>query len=177
MKHCRHLVFVLGDQLDEQSPALADFDPATDIVLMAEVTDESTHVWSSKPRTAFFFAAMRHFAAALEQRDINVDYRRIGTHACASLVAVLADAVTKYNPQKIVMTEPGDWRVEQALTAFGKTISAGLVFREDTHFLCSRHEFSDWAKGYKQPRLEFFYRMMRKRHSVMMDGEEPLQGR
>ena len=40
MKYCRHLVFVLGDQLDEKSPALADFDSATDIVLMAEVGDE-----------------------------------------------------------------------------------------------------------------------------------------
>jgi len=165
MKYFRHLVFVLGDQLDEKSPALEDFDSATDIALMAEVRDESTQVWSSKPRTAFFFAAMRHFAAALEQRGIDVDYRRIGTHAFDSLVAVLADAVGKYRPQKIVIAEPGDWRVEQALIAFGKTVNAELVFREDTHFLCSRREFSDWAKGYKQLRLEYFYRMMRKRRA------------
>src|SRR5512135_481909 len=92
VKYCRHLVFILGDQLDESSPALADFDTATDIALMAEVRGESTQVWSSKPRTAFFFAAMRHFAAALEHRNISVDYRRIGTHALDSLVAVLADA-------------------------------------------------------------------------------------
>ena len=67
VKRCRHLVFVLGDQLDEHSTALADLDPATDIVLMAEVPEESSHVRSSKARTAFFFAAMRHFAGALEE--------------------------------------------------------------------------------------------------------------
>ena len=177
MKYCRHLVFVLGDQLDENSPALADFDSATDIALMAEVRDESTQVWSSKPRTAFFFAAMRHFAAMLEHRDVRVDYRRIGTHAFDSLVAVLADAQRKYRPEKIVIAEPGDWRVEQALIAFGKTTNAELVVREDTHFLCSRHEFSDWSKGYKQLRLEFFYRMMRKRHAILMDGSGPVRGR
>ena len=177
MKHCRHLVFILGDQLDEQSPALADFDVATDIALMAEVRDESTQVWSSKPRTAFFFAAMRHFAAALQRRDIRVDYHRIGTHAFDSLVAVLADAVRKYRPEKIVIAEPGDWRVEQALIAFAKTARTELVLRDDTHFMCSRHEFFDWAKGYKQLRLEFFYRMMRKRHGIMMDGSGPAGGR
>ena len=177
MKYCRHLVFVLGDQLDEKSPALADFDSATDIALMAEVRDESTHVWSSKPRTAFFFAAMRHFAATLQHRGISVDYRRIGTHAFGSLVAVLADAQRKYRPEKIVIAEPGDWRVEQSLIAFGQATNAALVLREDTHFLCSRHEFSDWAKGYKQLRLEYFYRMMRKRHDIMMDDDGPVHGR
>ena len=54
MKACRHLVFVLGDQLDDQSSVFTDFDATQDIVLMAEVREESTHVWSTKPRTAYF---------------------------------------------------------------------------------------------------------------------------
>ena len=48
----RHLVVVLGDQLDAKSSALDGFEPATDRLWMAEVADESEHVWSSKPRTA-----------------------------------------------------------------------------------------------------------------------------
>jgi deoxyribodipyrimidine photolyase-related protein len=175
--HCRHVVFVLGDQLDEHSPALAGVNPETDVVLMAEVPEESNHVWSSKARTAFFFAAMRHFAAALEKRQFKVDYRRFGTHPFESLVAVLSDAVRKYRPQAIVVVEPGDWRVEQALIAFALAADVELQIREDTHFLCSRREFADWATGYKQLRLEFFYRMMRRRHGIMMEGNAPLQGR
>ena len=54
MKTCRHLVFILGDQLDVDSSAFADFDVTQDCVFMAEVRDESTHVWSTKPRTTFF---------------------------------------------------------------------------------------------------------------------------
>ena len=177
MTTCRHLVFILGDQLDDQSSALADFDVAQDVVLMAEVRDEATHVWSTKPRTAFFFAAMRHFAAGLRDRGINVDYRRIGAHKFTGLIDVLSDAVHQYQPQKIVMVEPGDWRVEQALRNFASQSSANLVMREDIHFMCSRHEFAEWAHGYKQFRLEYFYRMMRKRYNVMMEGNQPLQGR
>lgn len=173
----RNLIFVLGDQLDLDSPALADCDAARDLVLMAEVREESKHVWSTKPRTAFFLAAMRHFRDALLADKRRVSYRAIGTHSFHSLVEVLIDAVNTHRPQKVVMVEPGDWRIEQALMAAAKEHGFTLAMREDTHFMCSRHEFSAWARGYKQLRMEFFYRMMRKRHGVMMDGDQPIQGR
>ena len=78
MKPCRHLVLVLGDQLDEHSLALSDFDATQDRVFMAEVREESTHVWSTRLRTAFFFSAMRHFAETLRLKGIDVDYQTIG---------------------------------------------------------------------------------------------------
>jgi deoxyribodipyrimidine photolyase-related protein len=177
MKSCRHLVFVLGDQLDDRSSAFADFDVSLDRVLMAEVREESTHVWSAKPRTAFFFAAMQHFADSLIKKKFVVDYQRIGLHEFASLVDALADAIKRHQPQKIVLVEPGDWRVEQTLRQFAADANVNLVIREDTHFMCSRNEFAEWARGYKQFRLEYFYRMMRKKYNVLMEGDQPLQGR
>lgn len=48
----RHLVLVLGDQLDLEASAFDGLDPAHDAESMAEVAKESTHVWSSKPRMA-----------------------------------------------------------------------------------------------------------------------------
>ncbi|MEQ1517150.1 MAG: cryptochrome/photolyase family protein [Usitatibacteraceae bacterium] len=177
MTSCRHLVFVLGDQLDESSAALADFDTVQDRVLMAKVREESTHVWSTKSRTAFFFSAMRHFAEALRAKKFVVDYQCIGTHEFSTLADALADAIERHRPQKVLLVEPGDWRVEQALTTFALKTSANLVIREDKHFMCSRKDFAEWARGYKQMRLEYFYRMMRKRYNVMMEGDQPLQGR
>ena len=111
MKNCRHLVFVLGDQLDMHSSAFADFDATQDRVFMAEVRNESTHVWSIKPRTTFFFAAMRHFAEELRLKPVGVDYQKIGTHDSANLADALKAAVKRHHPQKIIMVEPGDWRV------------------------------------------------------------------
>ncbi|MBC7624213.1 MAG: cryptochrome/photolyase family protein, partial [Aeromicrobium sp.] len=179
MRKNRNLIFVLGDQLNLDSAALADIALDQDVVLMAEVPEESTHVWSAKPRTTFFFSAMRHFAESLRAKKLTVDYRAIGEHKLLSLVDVLTDAVKQHKPEKVVMVEPGDWRIEQQLRAFAKANKVNLVMREDRHFMCSRVEFSAWAKGYKQMRLEYFYRMMRRRYSVMMDGDgdQPLQGR
>ena len=59
----RHLILLLGDQLDERASALVDADPAQDVVLMIEAQEESTHVRSHQVRTALFLSAMRHFAA------------------------------------------------------------------------------------------------------------------
>jgi deoxyribodipyrimidine photolyase-related protein len=39
----RHLIIVLGDQLDEFATIFDTFDPLQDIVFMAKVLEESTH--------------------------------------------------------------------------------------------------------------------------------------
>ena len=79
----RNLVLVLGDQLDLQSPAFVGFDAAQDLVWMAELPEESEHVWSHKARTALFLSAMRHFGRALEVRALPLRYLRIGDHPYA----------------------------------------------------------------------------------------------
>jgi deoxyribodipyrimidine photolyase-related protein len=143
---------------------------------MAEVRDESTLVWSSKVRTAYFFSAMRHFAETLRARGFMLEYARIGANGFSSLADALAAAVERLQPEKVLMLEPGDWRVERAISDLATTAKFALALREDRHFLISRREFADWASGYRQLRMEYFYRMMRKRNMVMMDGDEPLGG-
>jgi deoxyribodipyrimidine photolyase-related protein len=173
----RHLVLILGDQLDQQSAALTDFDTKHDVVLMAEVADESTHVWSSQARIAFFLSAMRHFARALAADGIRVEYAHVGKHAFHSMADALSDAIQRLQPTKVVLIEPGEWRLEQALRDCCQSHNTDLAVREDTHFLISRQEFATWARAYKQLRMEYFYRMMRKRHDVLMENGEPLGGR
>lgn len=164
----RHLVVVLGDQLDPQSSAFDGFDPAQDIAWMCEASEESTHVWSSKQRIALFLSAMRHFAQAFGG---PLDY--VPLHG-GTLADALAAAIAKHRPQRVVMTEPGDWRVLQSLRRAAGAVP--LDIRPDRHFLCSIPEFERHAKGRKQLRMEFFYREMRKRTGVLMDGDQPAGG-
>ena len=74
MAELRALIVVLGDQLDLDAAAFDDFDTGLDAVWMAEVTEESTHVWSSKPRTVMFLAAMRHFALGVQPKQVHAWY-------------------------------------------------------------------------------------------------------
>jgi deoxyribodipyrimidine photolyase-related protein len=169
----RHLVLVLGDQLDRGSSAFDGFDAARDAVWMAEVDGESTHVRSSKPRTALFLSAMRHFAQSLHDEGVALNYRRLDDAANRhTLAGELEAAVTALRPERLVMTEPGEWRVRQALVEGAQRLGVPLEIRPDRHFLCSVDAFAAHAKARKSLRLEYFYREMRQRHRVLMDGED-----
>jgi deoxyribodipyrimidine photolyase-related protein len=170
----RHLVIVLGDQLDLEAAAFDGFDPAHDAVWMAEAAEESTHVWSSQPRIAIFLSAMRHFAQALRDAGRPLHYQSLGDGP-ATLAAALQAAITQLKPEALVMTAPGDARVLACLRAVAKQAGLALDIREDRHFFSAVHEFAAHAKGRKQLRMEYFYREMRRKHAVLMNGAEPDQ--
>jgi deoxyribodipyrimidine photolyase-related protein len=173
----RHLVVVLGDQLDHKACALDDFDPARDAVWMAEVREEATHVWSHKARIALFLAAMRHFAADLRERGWTVHYRALGAHPAPTLATALADDLARLRPQRVVLTEAGDWRVREAIRAAVATAGVELDERPDRHFLVSLSEFGAWARGRREFRLEHFYRHFRRSLGVLMEDDAPVGGR
>jgi len=178
MADLRHLVIVLGDQLDLDAAAFDGFDGAHDAVWMAEVTEESTHVWSSKSRTVMFLAAMRHFAQALRAAGRPLHCVRLDepdNHG--GLQAQLHADIERLRPTGLVMTAPGDWRVLQAINGAAQAHGLPLDIREDRHFYCTVREFAAHAKGRKSLRMEYFYRELRKRHGVLVDGDGPEGGR
>ena len=173
----RHLVLVLGDQLDAQSSALQDFDPAQDVVWMAEVAEESTHVWSAKQRIAVFLSAMRHFAADLRARGVALVYTRLDdADNAGTLASELDKTITRLQPSALVLTAPGDWRVLQGLRAVAAHHGLPLELRDDTHFFSTVRDFAAHAKGRKQLRLEFWYRELRQKHGILMEGKAPVGG-
>ena len=137
------LIIGLGDQLDRHSSAFDDFDTAEDVVVMAEVAEESTRVWSFKQRIAVFLSAMRLFAESLSIAGVRVDYTCLeGGKAASSLASELALAVQRLKPQRLVMCAPGDWRVYQSIRSVAEQNALPLDVREDRHFFCSVQEFS-----------------------------------
>ncbi len=170
----RNLVIVLGDQLDAQSSALQDFDPLQDVVWMAEVVEESTHVWSAKQRIAVFLSAMRHFAQGLRGRFFPLVYTQLDDADNQGTLALeLRKAITGLKPSGLVMTAPGDWRVLQNLRAVATQNGLPLDLRDDTHFFSTVREFAAHAKGRKQLRLEYWYRELRHKYGILMEGKEP----
>ena len=166
----RNLVVILGDQLDRASVAFDGFDPKRDRVWMAEVHEESTHVWSHQARIVLFLSAMRHFRDELrEERRWKVEYTALTT---GTLAEALTKDVARLNPAQITMVQPGDYRVQQSfLAAF-----PSLQILPDRHFLSTPQDFAQHAEGRKQLRMEYFYREMRRRYKVLMDGDKPTGG-
>ena len=176
-KSVRSLVLVLGDQLDAESSALDGFDPHRDVIWMAEVAEESEHVWTSKPRIAVFLAAMRHFRDAQKKLQRRVSYTEIDAPGNTQTLAdELARAVAELSPERLIMTEAGEWRVQEAIAAVAKREKVPLAVRNDRHFFQTRADFAAHAEGRKMLRLEFFYREVRRKHGVLLDKKGEPEG-
>ena len=174
---CRNLILILGDQLNLDNAALIDFDQTQDQVLMVEAAAEAGYVWSHKARIVLFLSAMQHFAETLKMSNVQPIYLKLGEHQFETLKSAWAHYIELLNPEKIIICEPGEYRLEQDLIALCLEKNTLLVIRDDTHFMCSKADFKYWAKGGKQLRMEFFYRFMRKKYMVLMDKDQPQGGR
>jgi len=173
----RHLIVVLGDQLDPESAAFDDIDAKQDLIWMAESADEASQVWSVKPRIAMFFAAMRQFAQGLESCGYRLCYRRIDApESNEPLDVALANALRRLSPAAVVYVEPGEWRLRTAMREAVRQGGCVVDQREDRHFLCSQAEFTAHTAGRKQLRMEYFYREMRRRHRVLLAADGGPEG-
>jgi deoxyribodipyrimidine photolyase-related protein len=171
------LRFVLGDQLSHGLSALAGLDPANDVVLMAEVAAETGYVPHHPQKIAFVLSAMRHFADELRARGIAVDYVALDApDNPGSFRAALVAAIARHRPAKVVATFPGEWRVAEDMRGWEDACGVPVEIREDDRFFCSRAGFAAHARGRRQLRMEFFYREMRRRTGLLMDGDAPEGG-
>ncbi len=167
------LVLVLGDQLTAGAGALARADRASDVVVMAEVMEETTYVPHRPKKIALFLAAMRKFAAALRRDGWRVVYSRLDDRDnTGSLVGEVRRRAAEFSAETVLVTTPGEWRLRQAL----KALPLKVTFVEDDRFLCPQQVFRAWAQGRRVLRLEHFYRLMRRRTGLLMEGEAPAGG-
>lgn len=172
------LRLVLGDQISDNLSALRDLDIARDTVLFAEVRDETSYVKHHKQKIALVFAAMRGFAARLRARGVRVRYVGIEQAGNShSITGELARATREEQFQRVVLTEAGEWRLREAFEVFAARSPVPLEIREDDRFVCSHQTFARWAASRQELRMELFYREMRKRTGLLMDGTKPEGGR
>ncbi len=168
------LVLVLGDQLSGGLSALRKTDKQRDVVVMAEVMGEATYVAHHPKKIAFTFAAMRKFAKGLQDDGWQVAYTRLDDpDNTGSIAGELIRRCSEYGAKGVVYTEPGEWRLINALSELPlKTHQL-----PDDRFVASHQDFEDWAEGRKQLRMEYFYREMRRKTNLLMDGDQPEGGK
>jgi len=172
------LRLVLGDQLSDNLAALDDLDPARDVVLMAEVRDECTYVRHHKKKIVLVLSGMRHFADRLRARGVRVRYTTLddaeNTH---SLRGETERAIEALRPRRVVVTAPGEWRLQTDMAGWQQRFGLPVEILDDTRFLCGIRQFRAWAAGRSALRMEFFYRDMRRLHGVLMEEDGPAGGR
>jgi deoxyribodipyrimidine photolyase-related protein len=168
------LVLILGDQLSMDLAALKAADKTRDVVVMAEVAAEAEYVRHHPKKIALIFAAMRHFAAALQEAGWEVRYTQLDdTENAGSIVAELLRRAAQTGAQEVLATEPGEWRLIAELADAPLRVNV----LQDDRFIASHAEFERWAEGRKALRMEYFYRDMRRKTGLMMEADQPAGGK
>lgn len=140
--------------------------------MLCEVRAEATYVPHHKKKIAFLFAAMRHFAEQLRACGVRVHYVAYDVpENLGSLDAEVKRALGLYRIDRVILTEPGEYRVLVMYEALKRELAVPLEIRVDDRFLSTRKQFADWAAGKKQLRMEYFYREMRKRYHILIEPD------
>ena len=166
---------ILGDQLSRRNPVLADADPERDTILLAEVAEEAQYVRHNRHKIAFIFSAMRHFAKQLEKDGFAVIYRDYG-EGVQSLRDAVREALDQTAAGRVLVTEPGEYRLSEEFACWEDALSLPVEVLEDSRFLASHADFEAWADGRKQLRMEYFYRDMRRRYEILLTGDGEPEG-
>ncbi|MGD8956392.1 MAG: cryptochrome/photolyase family protein [Chromatiaceae bacterium] len=173
----RHLILVLGDQLDRDAAWRTQCAKKKDRVLMIEARAESQRIRSHRARTALFLAAMRHHAAWLQRQGYALDYVDIDHAEAASFSSALEAAIHRHHPERLVMVEAGEYGVQAEIDAVCARADLSVDRLPDSHFLSTRDDFAEWRRGRKVLVMEHFYRHMRQRHDILMEERKPAGGR
>ena len=174
------LRLILGDQLNPQHSWFATVRPEVVYVLM-EMRQETDYVLHHAQKIIAIFAGMRELARQLREAGHRVHYLAIDDPANQQhLTGNLSALLHQYQAQVFEYQDPDEYRLNQQLHAFlasglGKKISR-CASVDSEHFYTRRHEEAELFDNRKQWLMETFYRHMRKRHRVLIDGADQPAG-
>jgi len=172
------LVPILGDQLSLDISSLADRKPDDTVILLMEVAGETTYVRHHKAKIALILSAMRHFAEELRAAGWTVDYVRLDDPAnTGSFTGEVLRAIERHAPRGVQVTEPGEWRVREAMEQWRDRLPVRTRILPDTRFINPLTDFYEWAAGRRELRMEYFYRDMRRKTGLLMEDGKPVGGK
>jgi deoxyribodipyrimidine photolyase-related protein len=177
MKNPTTLRLILGDQLNEQHSWFNEISSSVTYVMM-EVRTETDYAQHHIQKVLGFFTAMRHFASWLRTKNQNVIYIKLTDDTNLQSFSANLQAIIATNQfEKFEYQLPDEYRLDQALTQFCSTLTIPYSVVDSEHFYTTRTELSDFFASKKTFLMESFYRNMRTKHQVLMDGSQPETGK
>ena len=172
MKKYHSLRLILGDQLNASHSWYRAQDDGV-LYLIAELHQEASYVRHHVQKVCAFFAAIESFANALKAAGHQVKHLTLDdTASFTDLNALITALCAEHSIEQFEYQQPDEYRLAEQL----KTLELGIPLScwDSEHFLLQQEELTSYIKVGKHNRMESFYRKLRKRFDILMDGPEPL---
>ncbi len=173
MQASRTTVWITGDQCTPRHSALAGLDRKAARVLMIESMARARQKPYHKRKLVLIYAAMRGFAADLRRDGWDVDYYTERD----DFETPLCEHVASYRPTHGRLMAQSEYGVTERMTAALEKHGVPLVVSPHANFISSAEDFAAlFTRGQARVTMETFYRRMRKKTGLLMEGDEPVGG-
>ncbi|MBY5951794.1 cryptochrome/photolyase family protein [Algoriphagus marincola] len=171
------LRLILGDQLN-QSHSWFEEKSDDHIYLMAEMRQETDYVNHHVQKVLAFFDSMRNFASEIETQGHQMRYFKLDDPKNPQdLEKLIQQLVNDEGIEKFEYQLPDEYRLDEQLRSICKNLKISTDSVDSEHFLTKRAFLEEFFKGKKTYLMESFYREMRKKYDILMDGKEPVEGK
>ena len=171
------LRLILGDQLNRLHSWFSKVDNSVTYVMM-EVRTETDYTSHHIQKIVGFFSAMQHFALEIQSQKHQLIYIRLNdTNNLQSFEKNIQYFVEKEQFTHFEYQFPDEYRLDEQLKNLCLSLSITTSVSDSEHFMSSRTELGDFFENKKTFLMESFYRMMRKKHTILMEGDKPLTGK
>lgn len=173
----KKLRLILGDQLNPCHPW---FDKVQDEVLyvMMEMRQETDYVVHHVQKILAFFQAMRSFSSDLQEKGHQVLYLSLDDPRNRQrLDENLKWIIQEYGISVFGYQLPDEYRLDRQLLDFSSGLSIPTEVVDTYHFMTDRDFLGNFFKGKKIYLMESFYREIRKKSGILMDGDQPVTGK
>ena len=167
---------ILGDQLNAAHPWWSDIDAGV-VTVLVECRQETDYARHHIQKVLAFFLAMRGFSSARAAEGHRMHHVTIDQpDALRPMLDVVHDAIVATGASRFEHQLPDEWRLDELLRKDTSDWGVEVVPCDTHHFLTQRDDLATHFKGKKQYLMESFYRMMRKRHAVLLEGAGQPEG-
>lgn len=174
--HMNTLRLILGDQLNLSHSWYSTLDDDT-TYLMMEMRQETDYTTHHIQKVVAFFVGMREMSKALEDAGHKVVYLRLDdSENKQNLIENLGHFIQKLDIGKFEYQLPDEYRLDEQLTNYCNDLQIESQSYDTEHFLTNRTDLRNFFEGKKTYLMESFYRSIRRKYDILMDGDQPVTG-
>lgn len=171
------LRLILGDQLNYKHSWYGQRQDNVHYLIM-EMKQETDYVVHHAQKLIGFFAAMHNFANYLRKHGHNVVRLQINdTSNTQDLERNICNVIAQLGITHFEYQLPDEYRLDEQLKSICGRLTISSKMYDSEHFYTTRAELADLFAGKKTYLMETFYRYMRRKHNLLMDGPEPTGGK
>ncbi len=168
---------ILGDQLNPLHSWFQSTDTDVLYVLM-EIRPEATYVAHHIQKIIGIFRGMRMFFDELNEMGHEVRYFKISDPDNQhSFYENLKSLIHDFGVQFLEYQEPDEYRLDELFKSRFAHLPVQVEMVSSEHFLTSRIDLKETFRDKKTFLMESFYRKMRKKFGVLMEGDLPIGGK